>query len=377
MEKIVVATDSFKGSLSSRDAGMAVSAGVSRALPGSQVQVIAVGDGGEGTVEALTEALGASPVSCRAHGPLMEICEVPYAVSADGGTAVLEIAAAAGLTMVPPGRRNPLYTSTYGVGEAIADALRRGVRRFLIGLGGSSTNDAGAGMLSALGYRFYDASGCAVRALCGQDLSGIARIDPAHSAPELAETQFIVACDVDNPLYGPRGAAYVFGPQKGASYSDVAALDLGLRQFSEAMVASGYDEVCDLPGAGAAGGLGAAFAGILGGRMRRGIDIVLDAVGFADRVEGASLVITGEGRIDAQTIMGKTPAGVLEAAAKKGIPVMAIGGSVEAGTQLPGFVSIVQATPPGMTLSEAMKSDVARRNIEEAAFRAIKEYYKL
>ena len=370
MEKIVVATDSFKGSLSSRDAGMAVSAGVSRALPGSQVQVIAVGDGGEGTVEALTEALGASPVSCRAHGPLMEICEVPYAVSADGGTAVLEIAAAAGLTMVPPGRRNPLYTSTYGVGEAIADALRRGVRRFLIGL-------AGAGMLSALGYRFYDASGCAVRALCGQDLSGIARIDPAHSAPELAETQFIVACDVDNPLYGPRGAAYVFGPQKGASYSDVAALDLGLRQFSEAMVASGYDEVCDLPGAGAAGGLGAAFAGILGGRMRRGIDIVLDAVGFADRVEGASLVITGEGRIDAQTIMGKTPAGVLEAAAKKGIPVMAIGGSVEAGTQLPGFVSIVQATPPGMTLSEAMKSDVARRNIEEAAFRAIKEYYKL
>ena len=183
--------------------------------------------------------------------------------------------------------------------------------------------------------------------------------------------------DVDNPLYGPRGAAYVFGPQKGASYSDVAALDLGLRQFSEAMVASGYDEVCDLPGAGAAGGLGAAFAGILGGRMRRGIDIVLDAVGFADRVEGASLVITGEGRIDAQTIMGKTPAGVLEAAAKKGIPVMAIGGSVEAGTQLPGFVSIVQATPPGMTLSEAMKSDVARRNIEEAAFRAIKEYYKL
>lgn len=377
MKKIVVATDSFKGSLSSQDAGTAVAAGVLRAMPGAQVQVIAVGDGGEGTADALAEALGTSPVSCCAHGPLMEVCEVAYAVSSDGRTAVLEIAAAAGLTLIPAWRRNPLYTSSYGVGEAIADALRRGVRRFLIGLGGSSTTDAGVGMLSALGYRFYDASGIAAEALSGRDLVRIARIDPADAVPELSDAEFIVACDVDNPLYGRDGAAYVFGPQKGASYSDVAVLDLGLRQFAKAMVASGYADVSELPGAGAAGGLGAAFAGILGGRLKRGINMVLDAVGFADIVDGASLVITGEGRIDSQTIMGKTPAGVFEAASKKGIPVMAVGGSIEAGTALPGFVSIVQSMPAGMPLSEAMKPEVARRNIEEAVFQVVKSYYKL
>lgn len=377
MEKIVVATDSFKGSLTSHEAGAAVAAGIRRAMPDADVLVVAVGDGGEGTVEALMDALDASFVSCRAHGPLMDGVEVSYAVSADGLTAVMEVAAAAGLTMIATERRNPLLTTSFGVGEMIADALRRGVRRFLIGLGGSATNDAGAGMLSALGFRFYDESGCRTDASGGKDLARIARIDHSFSVSGLADAEFIVACDVDNPLYGPRGAAYVFGPQKGASYSDVRTLDRGLRQFSEAMVASGYDDVSLMPGTGAAGGLGAAFFGILGAELKRGIDMVLDAVDFGGKLEGASLVITGEGRIDAQTVMGKTPSGVLGAASKTGIPVIAIGGSVEPGTVLPGFAAIVQAKPRGMALSEAMKPDVARRNIEDAAFRAVKAYYKL
>lgn len=371
MEKIVVAADSFKGSLTSAQACGAIAAGVRRALPDAEVIVVPVGDGGEGTMDALADALGASPISCRVHGPLMDPIKASYAVTSDGSTAIIEIAAAAGLTLVSSERRNPLVTTSFGVGEMIAGALRRGVRRFLIGLGGSATNDAGAGMLAALGFRFYDNAGCLINVPCGKDLERIVRIDGSSVIPELDEAEFIAACDVSNPLYGPVGAAYVFAPQKGASEADVEVLDSGLRSFSEAMISSGYEDVSQLPGAGAAGGLGGAFAGFLHADLRRGIDMVLDAVGFRQTIDGACLVITGEGRIDSQTLMGKTPAGVLAVALEKSIPVIAIGGSVEDGTELSGFAAVVQAMPAGMPVDEAMRPDVAVKNLENAAFRAV------
>lgn len=376
MEKIVVAADSFKGSLTAVQACRAIAAGVRRALPDAEVIAVPVGDGGEGTMDALAGALRASEVPCRVHGPLKEPQEAFYAVAPDGNTAVIEVAAAAGLTLVSRERRNPLDTTSFGVGEMIADALERGVRRFIVGLGGSATNDAGAGMLAALGFRFYDNAGKVINVPCGKDLEHIVRIDGSSVIPELAETSFVAACDVSNPLYGPDGAAYVFAPQKGASVGGVVALDRGLRAFSEAMVSSGYEDISQLPGAGAAGGLGGAFAGFLHADLRRGIDMVLDAVGFRQTIDGARLVITGEGRIDSQTLMGKTPAGVLGVASEKSIPVIAIGGSVEDGTELPGFAAVVQAMPGGMTVDEAMRPEVAIKNLEDAAFRAVISHIK-
>lgn len=371
MEKIVVAADSFKGSLTAVQACGAIAAGVRRALPDAEVIAVPVGDGGEGTMNALSGALRASEVPCRIHGPLKEPLEAFYAVTPDGNTAVIEVAAAAGLTLVSQERRNPLDTTSFGVGEMIADALERGVRRFIVGLGGSATNDAGAGMLAALGFRFYDNAGKVINVPCGKDLEHIVRIDGSSVIPEVAEAEFIAACDISNPLYGPDGAAYVFAPQKGASEADVEVLDSGLRSFSEAMISSGYEDVSQLPGAGAAGGLGGAFAGFLHADLKRGVDMVLDAVGFRQTIDGARLVITGEGRIDSQTLMGKTPAGVLAVASEKSIPVIAIGGSVEDGTELPGFAAVVQAMPAGMPVDEAMRPDVAVKNLENAAFRAV------
>lgn len=374
MEKIVVATDSFKGSLSSKEAGDAIAAGVRRALPDADVVVVPVGDGGEGTVRALMNAVGATEVRCRVHGPLADAVDAVYAISTDGRTAIIEAAAAAGLTLIEPHRRNPMRTTTFGLGEMIADALRRGVRRFLVGLGGSATNDGGAGMLAALGYEFRDGSGNLLKMPCGADLLRVARIESKNVVTELAESTFIVACDVTNPLYGPRGAACVFGPQKGASEDDVEVLDYGLRKLADVMTASGYPDVASMPGAGAAGGLGAAFAGFLGARLKRGTDMVLETVNFDSILTGASLVITGEGRIDAQTAMGKTPAGIFAAASRHGIPVIAIGGTVDRSVTLPAFAAVIESKPSDMPLEEAMNPEVARRNLEEAAFNNFNSY---
>lgn len=370
----MVATDSFKGSLSSKEAGDAIAAGVRRALPDADVVVVPVGDGGEGTVRALMDALGATEVRCRVHGPLKDAVDAVYAVSADGNTAIIEAAAAAGLTLLEPHRRNPMHTTTFGLGEMIEDALRRGIRRFLVGLGGSATNDAGTGMLAALGYEFRDGSGNLLEMPCGADLPRVASIESKDVIPELAESVFVVACDVDNPLYGPRGAACVFGPQKGASEAEVAVLDEGLRKFADVMASSGYLDVAAMPGVGAAGGLGAAFAAFLGARLERGIDMVLEAVDFDRVLAGASLVITGEGRIDAQTAMGKTPAGILAAASRQGIPVIAVGGTVDRSVALPDFAAVIESKPSDMPLEEAMNPEVARRNLEEAAFNNFNTY---
>lgn len=359
--KIVIATDSFKESLSSLRAAEAMASGVRRIWPDAVIDIVPLGDGGEGTAEVLADALDAVWVSCPACGPLMEPITARYAFAEATKTAVMEMAEAAGLALVPPERRNPLYTSTYGFGMLIADALKRGAESFLVGIGGSSTNDAGAGMLSALGYRFYDASGHLIQARRGIDLADIARMEGT-----VPRASFAVACDVANPLFGPDGAACVFAPQKGAAVGDVALLDRGLRGYAGALVASGYKDVSDLRGAGAAGGLGGTFAAVLGARLVPGIDMVLDAVDFGRRLEDATLVITGEGRIDRQTAMGKAPAGVLAAARSRGIPVVAIGGSLGEGADSCGFDVVRASMPAGMSLQEAMRPEVAERNLADA-----------
>ena len=330
-------------------------------MPHCRVQKIAIADGGEGTVEALVTTLDGEWREVRAHDPLMRPIMVRYGVVDGGLTAVIEMSAASGLPLLSPEERNPLLTTTYGTGEMIADAVRRGARRLLIGIGGSATNDAGMGMLEALGYRFYNADGH-VLAGCGARLERVARIDASGALPELAECQITVACDVENPLYGPTGAAHIYAPQKGADPAMVERLDLGLKNF--ARVAG--EEQASMAGAGAAGGLGYCFHSILGARLQSGIEMVLEAIDFEHRIEGCDLIITGEGRIDYQTVMGKAPSGVLRVAERHNIPVVAIGGAVAPCKELSesGFVAALPVISGPMSLYEAMRKEVAEANIE-------------
>ncbi len=263
MKKIILAADSFKGSLSSRQVAAAMERGIRAVFPDCAVHAVSVADGGEGTVEALVESLRGEFVTATVHDPLMRPVEARYGVVDDGRTAVIEMAAASGLPLVEPKLRNPLNTTTYGTGELIADALSRGCRRFRIGIGGSATNDAGTGMLQALGYRFFDAEGNEV-GQGGRILERIARIDDRARRPELAEAAFTIACDVTNPFSGPQGAAHVFAPQKGADEAMVAELDRGLRHFAGVIEQKTGENIDGYPGAGAAGGLGGAFKAILG-----------------------------------------------------------------------------------------------------------------
>ena len=383
--KIVIASDSFKGSLSSIEVAESVEKGILDVLPSCNVVKLAVADGGEGTREALCQTLGGKTVEIPVEDPIGRAVSASYVILEDGVTAVLEMSSASGLTLLTPSERNPMRTSTYGTGQLIADALGRGCRRFLTGIGGSATNDGGMGMLEALGYRFLDDDGNELSGI-GASLSKVCRIDDSRVLQAVHESEFIVACDVDSPLYGPDGAAHVFAPQKGADLEMVRALDDGLRHFAEVTAMymnssenrlsanlekkDGYllvkgnviQDMSSMPGAGAAGGLGYAFVAFFGARLQRGVDMVLDAVGFDSIIEGADLVITGEGRIDAQTLTGKTPYGVLQRASRQNIPVIALAGSVALDDSA-GFASISQITPPDMQLSEAMLPAVASANL--------------
>lgn len=259
----------------------------------------------------------------------------------------------------------------------ILDAMRRGCRKFLVGIGGSATNDAGTGMLSALGYRFLDSAGHVLEG-CGKSLAEISSVDDSGVFPEVLESEFVIACDVDNPFCGPSGAAYVFAPQKGADMEMVEALDSGMRSFAEVIRAYCGTDVVEHPGAGAAGGLGGAFKAFLHAELCPGIEMVLDAVRFCDMARGSDLVITGEGRIDSQTLHGKTPAGVFGRAKSLDIPVVAIGGSVEMSEELGnfGFRDIIQVTPEGMPLEQAMREDIASSNIRSAVTGYLKSIEK-
>ncbi|MDE6395998.1 MAG: glycerate kinase [Muribaculaceae bacterium] len=374
--KRVLASDAFKGSLSSLEVGEAAARAVEAVMPGMRYEVVPVADGGEGTVEAVVSALNGEFVTARVTGPLGEPVDAVYGVCGD--TAVIEMAAASGLPLVPAERRNPWLTTSYGTGELIRDALGRGCRKFLVGIGGSATNDAGIGMLTALGFRFLDKDGNEVGP-GGGEAGRIATIDETGVAPALRESRFTVACDVTNPLTGPNGASHVFGPQKGADPEMVGKLDEGLAAFARIVAQTKGIDLSERPGAGAAGGLGFAFLAFLGARLEPGIEMVLNAVGFDRSLEDAVLVVTGEGRLDSQTCMGKTPYGVLKRALAHGVPTVAIGGAVvpDAVPALmeAGFSAVFPIVAGPVELSEALRPEVAAANVERTVgqiLRAVK-----
>ncbi len=366
--KVVVACDSFKGSIDSRGAGNAVAAGVKAACPDADVNVLAVGDGGEGTVDALIDSLGGCRVECRVAGPLGDPVTADYGLSGDGTTAVMEMARASGITLIDAARRNPLYTSTFGTGQMIADALARGCRTIMMGIGGSATNDGGMGMLAALGAKFYDAAGN-VLAPCGESLELVARADLSGLMPESRRARFMIACDVDNPLCGPRGASHVYGPQKGADAAMVERLDRGMAVYARALAAAAGRDCAEMPGAGAAGGLGFAFATVFDAELRPGIELVLDLLQFDKAIEGSSLVVTGEGRMDRQTVMGKAPWGIMQRARRQDIPAVAVAGSVSDAEVLveAGFAAVFPVVAGPCTLEEAMEPEVAAGNLRRTA----------
>lgn len=368
VKKITIAVDSFKGSLSSAEVAEAFERGFVSEQPQCEVRKVSIADGGEGTVEALVETLQGEYISVEVADPLMRPIVARYGIIDGGRTAVMEMSAASGLPLLRADERNPLKTTTYGTGQMILDALGRGCRKFLIGIGGSATNDAGVGMLRALGFRFLDSEGREIEG-GGECLQRIASIDESGVVDGLRESEFIVACDVTNPLYGPEGAAYVFAPQKGADVEMVEQLDRGLRLFAEVVRRHNGEDVATLQGAGAAGGLGGGFKALLGARLERGIEMVLGAMRFDEIIAGSDLVITGEGRLDAQTVMGKAPSGVLSAARREGIPCIAIGGGVRWCEELSesDFAAILPIVSGPMTLQEAMRQDVAAANVERTA----------
>ena len=325
--KIVIAPDSYKESLTALEVARAVEQGFREVFPDADYVLLPVADGGEGTVDAMVEATGGGRVPVRVTGPLGEPVEAVYGLTGDGTTAVIEMASASGLMLVPPARRDPLATTSVGVGELIGAALDAGARRFILGIGGSATNDGGAGMVAALGARLLDAQGHEIPRN-GAGLGALRRIDMSGFDARLREASVDVASDVDNPLCGPRGASAIFGPQKGATPEMVERLDGYLRNFADVIARDLGIEVADVPGAGAAGGMGAAMLAFFGGKLRPGAEIVTEAVGLDAAVADADLVVTGEGRIDGQTIHGKTPIGVARVAKRHGKPVIGIAGSL-------------------------------------------------
>ena len=325
--KIVIAPDAFKESLSAAEVALAIEAGFREVFPAAEICRLPVADGGEGTVDAMVAALGGRRVAARVTGPLGEPVEAFYGLCGDGATVVIEMAAASGLALVPSARRNPLLTTSFGTGELIRAALDAGARHLIVGIGGSATNDAGAGMLQALGAALLDGAGRPL-GRGGEALADLARIAVDGLDPRLAGCRIEVACDVDNPLTGERGASAVFGPQKGATPAMVQRLDANLAHFAAVLQRDLGVAVADVPGAGAAGGVGAALLGPLGARLRPGIEIVTGALGLEAAVADADLVITGEGRLDVQSLRGKAPLGVARIARRHGKPVIAIAGSL-------------------------------------------------
>ena len=367
--KIVIAMDSFKGSMSSLEAGQAAREGILRGMPGAQVQVLPLADGGEGTVEALVAGLGGRLVQAEVTGPMGQPVTAAYGILPDGRTAVAEMSAAAGITLVGPEERDPLGATTYGVGELLLDAIGRGCRRFMLGIGGSATNDGGAGMLQALGFDLLDREGKAIPRGAG-GLERLASIGTGHVAPELGECTFRVACDVTNPLCGPQGATAVFGPQKGVRPEDIPRVDRWLARYARLAKEAVPGADPDAPGTGAAGGLGFALRTFLRGELESGVRMVMEEIGLEEAVRQADWVVTGEGCLDGQTAMGKAPLGVAELAKRYGKPVVAFAGVVrpEAAACLErGIDAYFSIVPGAMALEEAMRPEIARENLSRAA----------
>jgi len=367
--KILIATDSFKDSLTAREVALALKIGFLRGTPGHTVEILPLADGGEGTVEAVLDATGGQRIPLRVMDPLMRETDAFFGITGDGKTAVIEMAAASGLEKLSPSERNPWITSTYGTGQLIAAALDRGYGRILLGIGGSATNDCGAGMAEALGVRFLDGQGEPV-GKGGGVLGHVERIDLTGLHPGVGSTEILVACDVANPLTGPEGASVVYGPQKGADRQMVRKLDASLRHFAGKIREQTGREIEHTPGAGAAGGLGAGMIAFLGAKLEKGFDLVAGMVKLEEKIRKADLVITGEGKIDGQTRYGKVPFGVARLAAGAHKPVIAVTGSMESGSEAlytEGITAVFPVIERPMTLEQAMRH--AREMVERTGER--------
>lgn len=375
--KVVIAIDSFKGSVSSIKAGTAAATGVKRAIANADIIVKPLADGGEGSTDALIEGLEGERIFIEATGPLGKKVTSCYGFLPKTKTAILEMAATAGITLLSPDEKNPMEATTYGVGEVICAAIQRGARDFIIGIGGSATNDGGIGMLKALGYQFLDKDGKEVPE-GAKALGQVAKILDAHVLPEVKDCQFNIACDVNNPLCGNKGATYIYGPQKGVTEEMKASLDKDMAHYAKVCAAYAKKDYTDYPGSGAAGGLGFAFITFLPAKLQPGIDLILEAVGLEHDLQDADYVITGEGCLDQQTAMGKAPLGVARLAKKHGATVIALAGAASQDARacnaagIDGFFCI---QTKAISLEEAMEKETAAENIAltaEQVFRVIK-----
>ena len=372
--RIVVAIDSFKGSLSSLQAGSAVKEAICRLNEDAEVIVKPLADGGEGTVEALASALDSEMVEMCVHGPLMNPVMAKYCILKSSNTAVIEMAAASGITLISAKERNPMETTTYGVGELIKDAIDRGCRRFIIGIGGSATNDGGTGMLSALGVQFLDSKNNPI-SFGAKGLGELDKISILHVIPELKDCAFSIACDVKNPLCGENGCSAVYGPQKGATPEMVLTMDAWLEKYAQLTKTVSQQADKDRQGAGAAGGLGFAFLAYMNATLKSGIDIVLDEIKIEDCIKSADIVVTGEGRLDAQTVMGKAPIGVAKLAKKYGKKVIAFCGCTTKDAEvcnehgIDAFFPVLRGVT---TLEEALNVENAYDNLRATAYQVFR-----
>ena len=368
--KIVIAPDSFKGSLTALEVAEAIEAGLRRVFPDVSIEKVPMADGGEGTVQSLVDATGGEILTAQVLDPLGKPIDAQYGVLGDGLTAVIEMAAASGLTLVPPDKHDPRVTTTYGTGELIQAALAQGCRKLIIGIGGSATNDGGAGMAQALGAKLLTVNGEQIKP-GGSYLATLNSIDLSELDPRIAETETVVACDVNNPLTGEQGASHVYGPQKGATPEMIEMLDANLAHYDKILQHDLSKSVGSFPGAGAAGGLGAGLMAFLNASLKSGIEIVTEATQLSKRLVGANLVITGEGQINFQTVFGKTPVGVAQVAKTHNIPVIAIAGSItddSGGVYDAGIDAMIDIVPEPMSLGTAIENATAL--IETAAERA-------
>ena len=379
--KVVTAIDSFKGSMTSMEAGFAAAEGIHRVDADAEVQVRPLADGGEGTVEALVAGMNGKTEHVKVTGPLGEpvICE--YGIIESTKTAVIEMAGAAGITQVPDEKRNPLYTTTYGVGEVIKDAIEKGCRRFIVGIGGSATNDGGVGMLQALGFGFLDKNGNQIR-FGAKGLEDLESITTDHVLPELKECTFRIACDVSNPLCGEQGCSAIYGPQKGATSTMILQMDKWLAYYAALAREQFPHADAKYPGAGAAGGIGFAFLTFCNATLESGIKIILEETHLEKYIRDADVVITGEGRLDGQTVMGKAPIGVARIAKKYEKPVLAFSGCVvkeAVACNAEGIDAFFPILRNVVSLDEAMHTDNAMTNMADTAeqvFRALQIFHR-
>lgn len=374
--KIVTAIDSFKGSMTSIEAGNAARSGILKVFPEAEVIVRPLADGGEGTVDALVSGMAGNIERIQVHGPLGKPVSAQYGIIESTKTAVIEMASAAGITMVSDEERNPLYTTTFGVGEMIRDAIEKGCRHFIVGIGGSATNDGGVGMLQALGYDFLDANGKQIP-YGAKGLEKLASIEDKNVLPELKECTFRVACDVTNPLCGKLGCSAIFGPQKGATPSMILEMDSWLEKYASIAKEKYPQADSEFPGTGAAGGLGFAFLTFTNAKLESGIRIVLEETKLEEYIQNADVVLTGEGRMDGQTAMGKCPVGVAKLAKKYNKPVVAFSGSVSRDARAcngEGIDAIFPILREVCTLEEAMKKENAMANMADTAEQVFRLY---